>query len=156
LIHDYSRGARGPFVPFNCSAIPKDLVESQLFGHKRGAFTGALESFPGVIRAADRGTLFLDELGDLELMTQPNCCGSSRAAKCIRSATSARIASASASSPPPTPTSMSSSNKAGFRRDLYYRVGVARLALAAVAGTQGRNPGVRVAVSLTVLAGVQP
>ena len=58
-------------VPFNCSAIPRDLVESQLFGHRRGAFSGATDAFPGVIRAAERGTLFLDEIADLDLAAQP-------------------------------------------------------------------------------------
>ncbi len=71
LIHDNSKVKRGPFVPFNASAIPRDLVESQLFGHRRGAFTGAHESSSGVIRSADHGTLFLDEIGDLELALQP-------------------------------------------------------------------------------------
>lgn len=71
LIHEHSRVKRGPFIPFNASAIPRDLVESQMFGHRRGAFTGALESSPGVIRAADQGTLFLDEIGDLDPSVQP-------------------------------------------------------------------------------------
>ncbi len=71
LIHDYSAARRGPFVPFNCSATPRELVESQLFGHRRGAFTGAVDTFPGVIRSAERGTLFLDEIGDLDLSVQP-------------------------------------------------------------------------------------
>jgi DNA-binding NtrC family response regulator len=71
LIHEHSRVKRGPFIPFNASAIPRDLVESQMFGHRRGAFTGALESSPGVIRSADQGTLFLDEIGDLDPIVQP-------------------------------------------------------------------------------------
>ena len=71
LIHEPARVKRGPFVPFNCSAIPRELVESQLFGHRRGAFTGATDAFPGVIRAAERGTLFLDEVGDLDPAVQP-------------------------------------------------------------------------------------
>jgi DNA-binding NtrC family response regulator len=71
LIHEHSRVKRGPFIPFNASAIPRDLVESQMFGHRRGAFTGALESSPGVIRSADQGTLFLDEIGDLDQAVQP-------------------------------------------------------------------------------------
>jgi len=71
LIHEHSRVRRGPFIPFNASAIPRDLVESQMFGHRRGAFTGALESSPGVIRSADQGTLFLDEIGDLDQAVQP-------------------------------------------------------------------------------------
>lgn len=71
LIHEHSRVKRGPFIPFNASAIPRDLVESQMFGHRRGAFTGALESSSGVIRSADQGTLFLDEIGDLDPGVQP-------------------------------------------------------------------------------------
>jgi DNA-binding NtrC family response regulator/tetratricopeptide (TPR) repeat protein len=71
LIHERSRVSRGPFQPFNCSAVPRELAESQLFGHRRGAFTGAVDSFPGFIRAAEHGTLFLDELGDLDLTIQP-------------------------------------------------------------------------------------
>ena len=71
LIHDNSKYRKGPFVPFNCATVPRDLVESQLFGHRRGAFTGAHESFPGLIRSAERGTLFLDEMGDLDVSVQP-------------------------------------------------------------------------------------
>ena len=61
---------RGEFVAVNCGAIPASLVESELFGHKRGAFSGALEDRAGMVRAADRGTLFLDEIGDLPASSQ--------------------------------------------------------------------------------------
>jgi transcriptional regulator with PAS, ATPase and Fis domain len=71
LIHDHSKAKRGRFVPFNCAQIPRDLVESQLFGHRRGAFTGASETFAGIIRDADNGTIFLDEIGELDLAIQP-------------------------------------------------------------------------------------
>ncbi len=70
-IHRASPRAARPFLAFNCSAVPKDMLESQLFGHRRGAFTGAHESFPGVIRSAAGGTLFLDEIGELGPDTQP-------------------------------------------------------------------------------------
>ncbi|MFM2247356.1 MAG: acetoacetate metabolism regulatory protein AtoC, partial [Pseudomonadota bacterium] len=62
-------GARGdhPFVAINCGAIPENLVESELFGHRKGAFTGAVGDKPGYLRAADRGTLFLDEINSLPL-----------------------------------------------------------------------------------------
>ena len=69
-IHVLSRRAAGPFVKINCAAIPKDLVESELFGYERGAFTGALQSKKGRLELADHGTLFLDEIGDLALDAQ--------------------------------------------------------------------------------------
>lgn len=70
LIHEL--GARGdkPFIPINCGAIPAELVESELFGHKKGAFTGAIADKQGLFQAADGGTLFLDEVADLPLMMQ--------------------------------------------------------------------------------------
>lgn len=70
-IHRLSRRAEREFVPFNCSAAPADLIESMLFGHRRGTFTGALNDNSGLIRAAENGTLFLDEIGDLPLPLQP-------------------------------------------------------------------------------------
>lgn len=70
-IHAESARASAIFLPFNCTATPKDILDSQLFGHRRGSFTGALANYPGVIRAAEGGTLFLDEIGDLSLESQP-------------------------------------------------------------------------------------
>jgi len=69
-IHKLSARAREPFVPINCAAIPETLLESELFGHEKGAFTGALKQTIGRIESADRGTLFLDEIGDLPLPMQ--------------------------------------------------------------------------------------
>lgn len=68
----HARGARrgGPFVAVNCGAVPPQLIESELFGHKRGAFTGAVEDHPGRFRQAEGGTLFLDEMGDMPLDVQ--------------------------------------------------------------------------------------
>ncbi|MBV9957579.1 MAG: sigma 54-interacting transcriptional regulator [Acidobacteria bacterium] len=70
-LHDESIRRDKIFLPFNCTAAPRDLVESQLFGHRRGAFTGAISDQRGIIRAAEGGTLFLDEIGDLALEVQP-------------------------------------------------------------------------------------
>ena len=64
-IHDKSARARGPFVVFDCTAVPPNLVESELFGHERGAFTGATTRQQGLVEAASGGTLFLDEVGDI-------------------------------------------------------------------------------------------
>jgi transcriptional regulator with PAS, ATPase and Fis domain len=70
-IHQYSARAARPFIPFNCTAIPRELLESQLFGYRRGAYTGAERDSLGVIRTAKGGTLFLDEIGELSLDLQP-------------------------------------------------------------------------------------
>jgi transcriptional regulator with AAA-type ATPase domain len=70
-VHSLSQ-RRGPFVPLNCGALPENLVEAELFGARRGAFTGANEDKPGLVRASDHGTLFLDEIGDLDLRAQPS------------------------------------------------------------------------------------
>lgn len=70
-IHTLSSRKDKIFVPFNCTAVPKELAEGHLFGYKKGAFTGAVNDSPGVIRTADGGTLFLDEIGDLPLDVQP-------------------------------------------------------------------------------------
>ncbi len=64
-IHGASKRSTGPFIPVNCGALPRDLVESELFGHQRGSFTGALSESIGLFRAADCGTILLDEIGDL-------------------------------------------------------------------------------------------
>ena len=69
-IHDQSARARGPFVTVNCAALPRDLLESELFGHEKGAFTGAIGRHLGRFEQARGGTLFLDELGDLPLSVQ--------------------------------------------------------------------------------------
>ncbi len=70
LLHRNSRRAESPFVAVNCAAIPAELIESELFGHLKGAFTGAFENKRGKFELADTGTLFLDEVGDMSLLTQ--------------------------------------------------------------------------------------
>jgi two-component system nitrogen regulation response regulator NtrX len=69
-IHARSRRAEGPFVAVNCAAIPQELIESELFGHEKGAFTGAIARKRGRFELADGGTIFLDEVADMSLMTQ--------------------------------------------------------------------------------------
>ena len=69
-LHEHSPRRDGPFVPVNCGAIPSELLESELFGHEKGAFTGAISSRPGRFELANGGTLFLDEIGDMPLPMQ--------------------------------------------------------------------------------------
>ncbi len=129
FIHESSPSARGPFVPFNCATMPRDLVESQLFGHRRGAFTGAVDSFPGVIRSAERGTLFLDEIGDLDPLVQP---------KFLRFLESGEIHPVGEAKPLNVRVRVVAATNADltaqvgenrFRRDLFYRIGIAPLVL---------------------------
>jgi two-component system nitrogen regulation response regulator NtrX len=70
LLHEHSPRAAGLFVEVNCAAIPQELIESELFGHEKGSFTGAFERKKGKFELADKGTLFLDEIGDMSLQTQ--------------------------------------------------------------------------------------
>ena len=129
VIHERSPVRRGPFVPFNCSAVQRELVESQLFGHRRGAFTGASDHAPGVIRTAEHGTLFLDEIGDLELGIQPKLLrflegGEIHAVGDVRpQRVSVRVVTA-------THADLDTLLADGrFRRDLFYRIGCARITL---------------------------
>ena len=69
-VHQFSRRRNGPFVEVNCAAIPEELIESELFGHMKGAFTGAVADKPGRFEQANTGTIFLDEIGDMSLKTQ--------------------------------------------------------------------------------------
>jgi transcriptional regulator with PAS, ATPase and Fis domain len=128
-VHACSARAHKPFVPFNCAAIPRDLVESQLFGHRRGAFTGADRDYLGVIRAARDGTLFLDEIGDLSLDLQP---------KLLRFLESGEIAplgdpgthQVNVRIVAATNANLEAAVRDGrFREDLFYRLNVVRLSL---------------------------
>ena len=131
-LHDASTRRTGPLVTINCGAIPTELVESELFGHVKGALTGAANSRRGHVAAAEGGTLFLDEVGELPLAAQVKLLrvlqqreytpvGESRAAKC-----DVRIVAA-------TNRDLKAEVAAGrFREDLYYRLNVIQLALPAL------------------------
>jgi len=105
LIHRQSPFASRPFVKVNCAAIPNELIESELFGHEKGAFTGAASVRRGKFELADGGSIFLDEVGTSPRRRRPSCCGSYRMASCSGSAASSRSASGCVSSRRPTASS---------------------------------------------------
>jgi transcriptional regulator with PAS, ATPase and Fis domain len=128
-IHAHSSRAQKPFIPFNCAAVPRDLIESHLFGYRRGAFTGADRDHPGVVRSARDGTLFLDEIGEMSLDLQP---------KLLRFLESGEIAPLGDSTPivvnvrviAATNSNLEELVREGrFREDLFYRLNVIRLSL---------------------------
>ncbi len=121
-LHDNSDRAKGPFVPINCGAIPSDLIEAELFGVNRGAYTGAQESRPGKFERADGGTLFLDELGELSLAAQVKLLRVLQTGEVERLGDS-RIRKVNVRLVAATNVELSNLIQAGqFRSDLYYRL----------------------------------
>ncbi len=123
-IHDRSRRSGGPFVTLNCAAIPAGLLESELFGHERGAFTGAIAQTKGRLQLAHRGTLFLDEIGDLPAELQPKLLRALQEQEFERLGSSqtirvdVRVVAA-------THQNLAQMvNESRFRADLYYRLNV--------------------------------
>jgi DNA-binding NtrC family response regulator len=123
-IHDLSKRAQGPFIPINCAAIAKDVLESELFGHEKGAFTGAAAARKGAFEEADGGTLFLDEVGEIPTDIQT---------KILRTVEYGEIKRVGANRPARVSTrivaatnrSLQEEVKAGrFREDLFYRLNV--------------------------------
>jgi DNA-binding NtrC family response regulator len=126
-LHDSSPRSDKPFIPFNCSAVSKDMLDAQLFGYRKGAFTGAADAFQGVIRAAAGGTLFLDEIGEVALDVQP---------KLLRFLESGEIHPLGEPRPLAVDVRVVAATNANleqlveegrFREDLFYRLNVVRL-----------------------------
>lgn len=124
FIHNHSQRKNGPFVPVECSAMPGSLIESELFGYERGAFTGAERMKKGLIESADGGTLFLDEIGDLsvELQTRLFRFVEERALRRLGGLSQIRVDCRILCA---TNQDLAAKIKAGaFREELYYRLGV--------------------------------
>ncbi|HEX8361599.1 MAG TPA: sigma-54 dependent transcriptional regulator [Longimicrobium sp.] len=129
VLHSRSRRAKGPFVAINCAAIPENLLESELFGHEKGAFTGAIGRRIGRFERANGGTLFLDEIGDMSLALQ---------SKILRAIQEREVERVGAGSPVPIDVRIvaatnrdlaESVREERFREDLYYRLAVVTLNL---------------------------
>jgi len=127
LLHRWSGRSEGPIVAANCAGLPESLIESELFGHTKGAFTGASEARQGLFRAAHGGTLFLDEIGELPLHLQP---------KLLRAIETGQITPVGSETPISVDTrlvaatnrDLSEAVESGqFRDDLYYRINVVEL-----------------------------
>jgi len=130
LIHAWSPQHAGPMIAANCASLPESLIESELFGHTKGAFTGASETRQGFFRAAHRGSLFLDEIAELPLHLQPKLL---RALECgqITPVGSDRPIEVDARLIAATNRNLEQEVAAGrFRDDLYYRINVVELAIA--------------------------
>src|ERR1700733_10100436 len=139
-IHALSTRAQGPFVALNCGAFSETLVQSELFGHERGAFTGAISSKPGWFEAADGGTLLLDEIADLPLMLQ---------VKLLRVLQERQVVRVGSRKPIDIDVRVIAAtnvhlenevNSGRFREDLYYRLNVASLYLAPLRERPGDIP----------------
>jgi two-component system response regulator HydG len=136
IIHQWSPRSAGPLVAANCAGLPESLIESELFGHTKGAFTGASQARQGFFRTADGGTLFLDEIGELPLQLQP---------KLLRALESGQITPVGSDAPVHVDTRLIAATnrdlgkevlEGRFRDDLYYRINVVELAVPPLAERQ--------------------
>jgi len=139
-IHAQGPRAEGAFVPVNCGAIPQDLMESELFGHKRGSFTGAVSDKQGLFQAAEGGTLFLDEIADLPLAMQ---------VKLLRAIQEKSVRPIGAQHEIPVDVRIISAShrdlraqveKQAFRQDLFYRINVIELRVPPLRARPGDIP----------------
>ena len=129
FIHHASRRSHGPFVAINCAALPDQLLESELFGHERGAFTGAVAAKPGRIEQADGGVLFLDEVGEMAPTVQAKLLRVLEEREFMRLG-STRVLHADIRVIAATNRDLHAAMQRGeFREDLYYRLGVFEIAL---------------------------
>jgi two-component system, NtrC family, response regulator GlrR len=128
-IHRASSRRDGPFIPVNCTAIPETLLESELFGHAKGSFTGALKSYFGLFQSAHKGTLFLDEIGDMPIHLQ---------VKLLRVLQERQVRPVGSTTPVPVDVRIISATHRNleeavenkhFRQDLFYRLNVVSLEL---------------------------
>ena len=128
-LHEASKRAAGPFVAVDCGAIAENLIESELFGHVRGAFTGATSNRRGLFEEAAGGTIFLDEIGELPLSLQP---------KLLRALEGREVRPVGSNAPRPIDVRVIAAtnrplaravNEGSFREDLYYRLAVVELPL---------------------------
>jgi len=127
LIHDSGPRAEGPFVPVNCGAIPAELMESEFFGHRKGSFTGAVNDKAGLLRCAQDGTLFLDEVADLPLAMQVKLLRVIQEKK-VRPVGASREEDVDVRILSATHRNLSTMVADGeFREDLYYRINVIEL-----------------------------
>jgi two-component system response regulator GlrR len=130
-VHRSSQRA-GPLVVFDCSAVPEELFEAQLFGYEPGAFTGAVKATPGVFEMAHGGTLFLDEIGELPLLMQAKLLRAVETRK-VQRLGSSRVFAADIRIVAATNRDLASEvNRGTFRSDLYYRLAVLRLVVPAL------------------------
>ena len=129
LIHEHSRRRNGPMIAINCAALPDALLEGELFGYERGAFTGAVSAYPGKLKLADGGTVFLDEIGDMSLAAQAKLLRALERREIFRLggrqsvAFDVRVIAAMNS----VPEALISAER--FRKDLFFRINVARVHL---------------------------
>jgi two-component system, NtrC family, response regulator PilR len=146
MIHESGARRDGPFVAVNCGAIPTDLMESELFGHKRGSFTGAVADKQGLIQSAEGGTLFLDEVADLPLHMQV------KLLRVVQEKTIRRVGEAREETVDVRILSATHKNLADlvaqglFREDLFYRINVIELRVAALRERSGDIPEIAQAI----------